>query len=134
MKKNSQNLQQLINEDRTILVIDQDELNQTLLEHIFREFDHIEMLFASSKDEAEDYLDIYPTIDLMIIEPLLPDVNGFEFMYQLKKYFNNTPIIALTVCAFSHEEVKCYKYGCDVHIAKPFLTDQLISTVNALLN
>lgn len=134
MKKDSTTFQPLFIEERTILVIDHDELNQTLLKHIFCEFKHIEIHFASNKTTAENYLDIHPKVDLVIIEPLLSKANGFEFMAQIKQDYKDTPIIALTVCAFCYEEVKCYKFGCDVHISKPFLVDHLISMVNTLLN
>lgn len=111
------------------LIFEQDITQQYLLECILKEGNSIELFFAQNKEEIYTIIEQNPSIDFIIIEPYTARYNGFELMLQLKETQIKAPIIALTVYALHHEKEKCFKYGCDYHISKPFDPDTLLSII-----
>jgi CheY-like chemotaxis protein len=117
-----------LKEEITILIIEQDEENRMLIE-IFLKPSSYRLLFAKNKQETYSHCKANKKIDLIIIEPLIRGINGFALMKLLKIKNKNTPIIALTVCAMTGEKEKCFRYGCDVYLTKPYKKSELLYNI-----
>jgi CheY-like chemotaxis protein len=117
-----------LEEDISILIIEQDEESRMLIE-IFLKSSSYRLLFAKNKQEVYSHYKAKKKIDLIIIEPLIIGLNGFALMKLLKIKNKNTPIIALTVCAMTNDKAKCFKYGCDVHLTKPYEKTELLYNI-----
>ncbi len=71
--------------------------------------------------------------DLIILDIMLPGLNGFEVLGKLRQKGNKTPIIILTARNAEDEVVQGLKHGADDYITKPFGVAELLARVAAVL-
>ena len=71
--------------------------------------------------------------DLLILDIMLPGMNGFEVLTKLRSKGNNTPVIILTARNAEEEVVQGLKHGADDYITKPFGVAELLARVSAVL-
>jgi DNA-binding response OmpR family regulator len=71
--------------------------------------------------------------DLLILDVLLPNKNGWEILADLRAAKVNTPVLMLTAMDEVGDKVKGLNLGADDYLAKPFETPELVARVNALL-
>nr|YP_009545965.1 hypothetical two component transcriptional regulator Ycf29 [Glaucocystis incrassata]ASQ40026.1 hypothetical two component transcriptional regulator Ycf29 [Glaucocystis incrassata] len=89
---------------------------------------------SSNINEAWEIIsNYYP--DLFIIDILVKDQNGYDFIKQLRinKYFSLVPIIVLTVCGMTQDRIQGYKSGCDSYLTKPFDSEELLILIRRLM-
>ena len=71
--------------------------------------------------------------DLIILDIMLPGLNGFEVLNRLRQGGNKTPVIILTARNAEEEVVQGLKHGADDYITKPFGVAELLARVSAVL-
>lgn len=73
--------------------------------------------------------------DLVISDIMMPEVNGYELVDELKKKdrTRHIPIILLTALGEDERKIEGYNYGADDYIVKPFKYDVLVSRIENLL-
>ena len=71
--------------------------------------------------------------DLILLDVMLPDGNGYEFLKQLREHDEDTPVIFLTACDEEVNIVMGLDIGGDDYITKPFRVRELITRINAIL-
>lgn len=71
--------------------------------------------------------------DLILLDVMLPDGSGYEFLKQLREHDEDTPVIFLTACDEEVNIVMGLDIGADDYITKPFRVRELISRINAIL-
>ena len=71
--------------------------------------------------------------DLILLDVMLPDGSGYEFLQELRKTDEDTPVIFLTACDEEVNIVMGLDIGADDYITKPFRVRELISRINAVL-
>ncbi|WP_166244650.1 response regulator transcription factor [Paenibacillus turpanensis] len=71
--------------------------------------------------------------DLIILDIMLPGMNGFEVLTKLRQKGNRTPVIILTARNAEDEVVQGLKHGADDYITKPFGVAELLARVSAVL-
>jgi two-component system alkaline phosphatase synthesis response regulator PhoP len=71
--------------------------------------------------------------DLLILDIMLPGLNGFEVLTKLRQKGNKTPVIILTARNAEEEVVQGLKHGADDYITKPFGVAELLARVSAVL-
>lgn len=71
--------------------------------------------------------------DLIILDIMLPGMNGFEILDKLRKKGIKTPVIILTARNAEEEVVQGLKGGADDYITKPFGVAELLARVSAVL-
>jgi CheY-like chemotaxis protein len=117
-----------------VLVVEDQPDNRDLLKTVLIEMLDLTVLTASDGLEALEKADSGP--DLILLDLLLPRLNGFEVVRRLKAA-NGTrhiPVLALTALSRPTEQEEALEAGCDGLIVKPFDTDDLVRTVAAHLN
>jgi DNA-binding response OmpR family regulator len=82
--------------------------------------------------EAERRLGIH-SYDLIILDIMLPDKDGFEVCRATRERLISTPILMLTALAGTPEKVKGLEVGADDYLTKPFDFEELVARVHALL-
>lgn len=89
---------------------------------------------AFKSEEALEILNRFP-IDLIILDIMLPDVDGFELCRMIKeeKKWKNIPIIILTAKGEEIDKVVGFQLGADDYIVKPFSPRELILRIKAVL-
>lgn len=73
------------------------------------------------------------SFDLIILDIMLPGMNGFEILTRLRQHGIRTPIIILTARNAEEEVVQGLKHGADDYITKPFGVAELLARVSAVL-
>lgn len=75
------------------------------------------------------------TPDLVIVDWMLPDISGLEFIRYLRRedLYSKLPIIMLTAKANERDKIIGLEGGADDYITKPFSTKELIARIRALL-
>lgn len=85
---------------------------------------------ADDGEKAADLIE-EKEFDLVLLDIMLPKVNGYELMEYIAPM--NMPVIFLTARDSTKDKVKGLKLGADDYIAKPFEMDELIARVEAVL-
>lgn len=71
--------------------------------------------------------------DLVILDLMLPFMNGYEICKKLRQGGNNVPVLMLTVKDQEVDKVLGLEFGADDYVTKPFSLRELLARVNALL-
>jgi DNA-binding response OmpR family regulator len=71
--------------------------------------------------------------DLIILDVMMPGLNGYEVCQKLREDGVHTPILMLTAKDQGHDIVKGLDTGADDYLAKPFSFDVLLARIRALL-
>ena len=89
---------------------------------------------SDSAYEGEEglYMAEHGSYDLVILDLMLPKLNGFELLSRLRKT-SIAPVIILTALDSTDKKIEGLKLGADDYISKPFENDELLARVEAVL-
>ena len=87
---------------------------------------------AFDGEEALIFLDQYK-YDVIILDIMLPKVNGLEVLKRARSKKINTPIIMLTAKSTTEDKITGLDLGADDYLPKPFVVDELLARIRALL-
>ncbi len=117
---------------KRILIVDDEpdtlELMETILEH-----EGYEIIKALNGMEALDLID--NTVDLVLLDVRMPEINGIEVCKQLKSdpERKNIPIVIFSAKTLDHHIEEGLKAGADEYITKPFSSSHLLGTLRKYL-
>src|SRR5690242_5924881 len=95
------------------------------------EVDGYRVMLASDGEAALDIFRSEP-VDLVILDVMMPDVDGFD-VCRIVRRESLIPILMLTAKDESKDKVTGLDSGADDYVVKPFETDELLARVRALL-
>lgn len=72
--------------------------------------------------------------DLLVLDVLMPGIDGFEVCRRLRAQREDTPIIFMTARASSRDVLEGFARGGDDYLTKPFVIDELVARIRAVLN
>src|SRR6266481_1026631 len=72
------------------------------------------------------------SFDLILLDVMLPGVNGFQIVRQLRTHRNQTPILMLTARDSTKDMVEGLDFGADDYLTKPFSFEVLLARVRAV--
>lgn len=89
---------------------------------------------ASNAREALTLIEHF-TPSLVISDVMMPHVNGYEFLKQMRadERFALLPVIFLTARGMTSDRILGYQAGCDAYLTKPFDPDELVAIIENLL-
>ena len=121
-------------EGKYLLVVDDDMRNIYSLSAILED-KGFEVDVASNGLEALEALDKKPDYDMVLMDIMMPEMDGYEAMTKIREQqqFANLPILALTAKAMKGDKQKCIDAGANDYITKPIETDKLISLIRVWL-
>jgi HAMP domain-containing protein/CheY-like chemotaxis protein len=119
---------------KRVLIADDDVRNVFALASVL-ERQGMEVQFAENGNEAIATLQADPAIDLVLMDIMMPELDGYEAMRQIraKPEFAKLPIISLTAKAMKDDREKSISSGASDYITKPVDTDQLLSLMRVWL-
>ena len=117
--------------DLKILVVD-DEARMRKLVSDFLQKNNFQVIEASDGEEAIELFFENKDISLIILDVMMPRMNGFEVCKEIRMY-SQIPIIMLTAKADEKNELAGFEYGVDEYITKPFSPKILVARVEAIL-
>ncbi|WP_144509722.1 response regulator transcription factor [Bacillus sp. FJAT-22090] len=116
--------------DRHILLIE-DEIN--IAKFVELELKHENFLVTVSHDGREGAeLALTNSYDLMLIDVMLPNLNGLEICRRVRKK-KSTPIILITARDAIIDRVSGLEAGADDYVVKPFAIEELLARIRAIL-
>ena len=120
--------------NKKILIVDDDIRNVYALT-IALENHGMKILVAENGREALEVLKDHPNTDLILMDIMMPEMDGFEAIQHIRKIkiFETIPIIALTAKAMKHSREECLEAGASDYISKPINLDQLFSLMQVWL-
>lgn len=71
--------------------------------------------------------------DCIILDLMLPDMDGYGICEQVRKKKFNTPILMLTAKSQEYDKIRGFKVGADDYLTKPFSVGELLARIMALL-
>ena len=83
-------------------------------------------------EEALNYLE-YSEYDLVILDIMMPKVDGFEVIKKLRNKGNHTSVLMLTARDSADDKVKGLDLGADDYIVKPFDFNELLARIRAVV-
>jgi CheY-like chemotaxis protein/signal transduction histidine kinase/HAMP domain-containing protein len=119
---------------KKVLLVDDDVRNLFALTSIL-ESHNMAVLTAENGKEALSSLQKNPEVDIVLIDIMMPEMDGYEVTRQVRKLdrFKQLPILALTAKAMKGDREKCLEAGASDYITKPVNTDQLLSMMRVWL-
>ncbi|PQP33494.1 hypothetical protein C6A37_12630, partial [Desulfobacteraceae bacterium SEEP-SAG9] len=88
-----------------------------------------DVLLAATGEEAVRIFSKY-SIDIILLDIRLPDIDGLDLLTKLKEADPNTEIIMVTAVKEIQTAVKAIKSGAFEYIIKPFLIDDVLGTIH----
>ena len=70
-----------------------------------------------------------PSVELVLLDLNMPDINGYDTLVQLKEKRKDLPVIIQTAYVMNNEKESCFEAGCDGYITKPLQIEQLLSVI-----
>lgn len=134
MKVLSQNIQNNHTKQATVLAVDDNEDNLMLLTEVLRVFDC--SLITTTHGQMALILAQARHPDLILLDVMLPDLNGVEVMHHLKEnpHTEDIPVIAVTALAREEDRDRLLKAGCIDYISKPYMLEELEARISCYLS
>lgn len=114
-----------------ILVVEDHENTMKLISSILKA-ERYTVFKAYNSEEAFDILS-KENIDCILLDLMLPGLDGFEITRQIRKTDEETPILILTAKQLQEDKKTAFIAGCDDYLIKPFDNDELLLRIKALL-
>jgi CheY-like chemotaxis protein/signal transduction histidine kinase/HAMP domain-containing protein len=121
-------------DDKTVLIVDDDMRNMFALAKVLSER-KMTVLKAENGQKAVGMIKNNPQIDLVLMDIMMPVMNGYEAMKKIRKEkkFAGLPIIALTAKAMKQDKNDCIAAGANDYLTKPVDIDRLLSMMRVWL-
>lgn len=114
-----------------ILVVD-DEARMRKLVKDFLSVKGYKVIEAADGEEAIDIFMEQKDIKLVLLDVMMPKMDGFETLKLIRQY-SNIPVIMLTARSEERDELQGFNLGVDEYITKPFSPKILVARVEAIL-
>lgn len=95
--------------------------------------DSVQVFEAGSGEEALKIFEENTDIKLVLLDVMLPGIDGFEVLKQIREKSEGIGIIMLTARTHEQDKVMGLEYGADDYISKPFSPAELIARVRSLI-
>ena len=115
---------------KILIIEDEKTLADTLKALLTKKGFEVEAVYDGETGEEYAELGIY---DLLILDVMMPRMNGFEVAKRLRARHVGVPILMLTAKSAVEDRVQGLDSGADYYLTKPFDTRELLASVNALL-
>jgi two-component system, OmpR family, response regulator len=117
-----------------ILIVEDDETTGIIIETALRKFGYVTRR-ARNRAEIGAGLAAKPLPDLILLDVLLPDVNGFDLLNRIRQHsmVKHIPVLMLTSLSDRRDIAKGLGLGADGYLTKPVLPSKLVDAVQAVI-
>ncbi len=114
---------------RALIIEDDKILSKTIEQCIIKNFD-VDRAFDGEEGTIYAKQNIY---DVIILDLMLPILNGYEVLKQLRKEKINTPVLILTAKDELEDKLQGFNLGADDYMSKPFQREELLARLGAII-
>ncbi|MBP7808424.1 MAG: response regulator transcription factor [Bacteroidia bacterium] len=115
-----------------LIVEDEESLGKTLLLNL--ELENYNAKLANTGSSAlELFNQLHKNLNLVLLDVMLPEINGFELCQKFKNINPEVPVIFLTAKNQTSEKISGLKLGADDYITKPFELEELLLRIQNVI-
>lgn len=118
--------------ERSKLLLVEDDINLGILltKHLKREGFDVELC-----KDGEAALQVFQPnfFDICLVDVMMPKMDGFSFVKELRRIDKNTPFIFITAKSFKEDKLTGYRLGADDYVTKPFDQEELLWKIKAVI-
>ncbi|HMJ70171.1 MAG TPA: response regulator [Cyclobacteriaceae bacterium] len=120
-------------QNKTVLIVDDDERNRFALSNYLM-LCGMNVIMAEDGREAIRILEEETTVDIILLDMMMPVMDGYETLEVLKTTdrLNNIPVIAVTAKAMKGDDVRCMEAGAWDYMAKPIDLKKCLEKIRKL--
>lgn len=115
---------------KILIIEDEYSLADAIAETLQKEKFQVNIITNGEDGENEALTNIY---DLILLDVMLPNKNGFEILRDLRKEKIDTPVIMLTAKSEMTDKLNGLEHGADDYITKPFHMRELVARIKVVL-
>ena len=119
-------------EDMTILVVDDEQRMRKLIKDFLIKENYKVLEAVDGEDAIEIFLQNKSKINLVLLDVMMPKVDGWTVLREIRKE-SNIPVIMLTARGEEQDELFGFELGVDEYISKPFSPKVLVARIGAIL-
>lgn len=113
-----------------LLIVEDEATLSNNIKEILADLGEIKQVYDGEEGLFEAESGVY---DLILLDLMLPEKNGYEVLAQLREKNIQTPVLILTAKDSLEDKVTGFQKGADDYLTKPFYREELIMRVKALL-
>lgn len=113
-----------------LLIVEDEKVLSDNIKEIINDLGEVVQVYNGSEGLFELESGIY---DLVILDLMMPEMNGYEVLAQAIKANIQTPVLILTAKDGLEDKIEGFEKGADDYLTKPFYREELIMRVKALL-
>ena len=117
--------------EKTILIVEDDPSTARLMQAVLKHAGY-DTLYAENGATALDVMD-REHIDLILLDVMMPVMDGYAFTEELRSCRNHTPILMVTAKSLPEERCKGFIVGTDDYMVKPVNEEEMLLRIKALL-
>jgi CheY-like chemotaxis protein len=119
---------------KKVLIVDDDIRNIFAMTSVLEQ-QNMQVLSAENGKDAIDLLRKNPSVDVVLMDIMMPDMDGFDTMRAIRKIptFKSLPIVAVTAKAMKGDREKCIEAGAWDYLSKPVDSVQMLSVLRSWL-
>ena len=119
----------------TFLIVDDNDSNRNFLKQFLKRQSH-QVLEASNGKIACNLLNKESSIEIVLLDMIMPEMNGFEVLSFMKNspVFKDIPVIMISGLQESELVTKCIEAGADDYLSKPFEPKELDLRIKNIIN
>jgi two-component system OmpR family response regulator len=115
----------------TLLLVDDEDNLRSMLEAALRHSGYEVHPVADGRAALDAVPEVRP--DLIVLDVMLPDLDGFAVCQRLRSTGDRTPVLFLTARDATEDKVRGLTMGGDDYLVKPFSLDELVARISAVL-
>jgi len=119
-------------ENKLVLIVEDEDLNYLFLEKLLAQ-SKIKIIRAKTGIEAIEYIKNIKSINIILMDIKLPEMDGVAATKAIKKISPKIPIIAQTAFAMKGDKDEFIEAGCDDYIAKPINAQKLVDKMSRFI-
>ncbi len=115
---------------KLLVVEDELDLNNIITKYLKKNSYSVDSCYNG--EEALDFVSL-SNYDLIILDVMMPKMNGYEFLKTIRNKNIKTPVIMLTAKDTLEDKISGLDFGADDYVIKPFEFEELLARVRALI-
>ncbi|MGY3745693.1 response regulator transcription factor [Vagococcus salmoninarum] len=113
-----------------LLLVEDDEILSDSIKDILEKLGEITQIYDGEEGLFEAQSQLY---DLIVLDIMLPSLDGYQVLNKLRQTENDTPVLLLTAKDGLEDKIKGFKNGADDYLTKPFHREELLLRCQAML-
>ena len=122
--------------DKPVILMTEDDEEMRNLLHFFLEREGFTIVFATDGQEALTMIDMMIPPQLVLLDIMLPYMNGFELITYIKHKpgWERVPILMLSARSEERDVVRALDAGDNDYVTKPFKPNELVARIRRIIN